>query len=86
MCDTGGSALPPLAACETSLRVPLNEHRLSSSVCNRCSLLTQCCHDAELDPYYILHYTYGDDYTLEGAFTPGKVRCQSKLHCLQKRT
>ena len=34
---------------------------------------TQCCCDAELDPYYILHYTYGDDYTLEGAFTPGKV-------------
>ena len=23
-------------------------------------------------PYYILHYTYGMDYTLEGEFTPGK--------------
>jgi hydroxyproline O-arabinosyltransferase len=23
-------------------------------------------------PYYILHYTYGMDYTLEGVFTPGK--------------
>jgi hydroxyproline O-arabinosyltransferase len=24
-------------------------------------------------PYYILHYTYGMDYTLEGEFTPGKI-------------
>ena len=24
-------------------------------------------------PYYILHYTYGNDYTLEGEFTPGKI-------------
>ncbi|CAD7698291.1 unnamed protein product, partial [Ostreobium quekettii] len=24
-------------------------------------------------PYYILHYTYGMDYTLEGVFTPGVV-------------
>lgn len=23
-------------------------------------------------PFYILHYTYGMDYTLEGVFTPGK--------------
>lgn len=23
-------------------------------------------------PYYILHYTYGMDYTLDGEFTPGK--------------
>lgn len=23
-------------------------------------------------PYYILHYTYGMDYTLDGVFTPGK--------------
>lgn len=29
--------------------------------------------DTELDPYYILHYTYGCDYTLQGKFTPGKV-------------
>merc|ERR550532_827762 len=28
--------------------------------------------DTELDPYYILHYTYGMDYTKEGVFTPGK--------------
>lgn len=28
--------------------------------------------DERLDPYYILHYTYGNDYTLEGVFTPGK--------------
>ncbi len=31
------------------------------------------CFGAELEPYYILHYTYGDDYTLDGMFTPGKV-------------
>ena len=23
-------------------------------------------------PHYILHYTYGMDYTLKGQFTPGK--------------
>ena len=28
--------------------------------------------DEKLDQYYILHYTYGNDYTLEGVFTPGK--------------
>ena len=32
--------------------------------------------DTEMDtnglPYYILHYTYGMDYTLTGEFTPGK--------------
>lgn len=28
--------------------------------------------DSELDPYYILHYTYGMDYTLDGEFTPGQ--------------
>ncbi|KDD75345.1 hypothetical protein H632_c731p1 [Helicosporidium sp. ATCC 50920] len=28
--------------------------------------------DTELAPPYILHYTYGMDYTLEGEFTPGK--------------
>jgi hypothetical protein len=25
-----------------------------------------------MDPYYILHYTYGMDYTKDGVFTPGK--------------
>ena len=28
--------------------------------------------DTQLWPYYLLHYTYGMDYTLEGEFTPGK--------------
>eukprot|EP00884_Botryococcus_braunii_P021976 jgi/Botrbrau1/8462/Bobra.0237s0079.1 len=28
--------------------------------------------DKDMDPYYILHYTYGMDYTLDGVFTPGK--------------
>lgn len=25
-----------------------------------------------MDPFYLLHYTYGMDYTKEGKFTPGK--------------
>jgi hydroxyproline O-arabinosyltransferase len=29
--------------------------------------------DYEGFPYYILHYTYGMDYTLTGEFTPGKI-------------
>ncbi|KFM22371.1 hypothetical protein F751_0081 [Auxenochlorella protothecoides] len=29
--------------------------------------------DSSMDPYYILHYTYGMDYTKEGVFTPGKI-------------
>ena len=29
--------------------------------------------DEKLEPYYLLHYTYGMDYTLEGVFTPGKI-------------
>lgn len=28
--------------------------------------------DESLKPFYILHYTYGMDYTLDGVFTPGK--------------
>ena len=31
--------------------------------------------DSQLDKYYILHYTYGMDYTLEGKFTPGMSAC-----------
>lgn len=29
--------------------------------------------DTELKDFLILHYTYGNDYTLEGVFTPGKI-------------
>ena len=29
--------------------------------------------DDKLEPYYLLHYTYGNDYTLDGTFTPGKI-------------
>jgi len=29
--------------------------------------------DEQLDAYFLLHYTYGMDYTLEGDFTPGKI-------------
>ena len=28
----------------------------------------------KLSPFYIIHYTYGMDYTLEGVFTPGEKR------------
>lgn len=28
--------------------------------------------DTDLQKYYLLHYTYGMDYTLDGTFTPGK--------------
>jgi len=28
--------------------------------------------DTEIEPYYIMHFTYGMDYTLDGVFTPGK--------------
>lgn len=36
------------------------------------NMMSQPPWDEKLDPYYILHYTYGNDYTLEGVFTPGK--------------
>jgi hypothetical protein len=29
--------------------------------------------DTELKDFLIIHYTYGNDYTLEGVFTPGKI-------------
>lgn len=37
----------------------------------RASLRCRRCRSA-LDPYFLLHYTYGNDYTLDGVFTPGK--------------
>ncbi len=27
---------------------------------------------AEMEPFYLLHFTYGMDYTKRGVFTPGK--------------
>lgn len=55
-----------------STRPCCSEQDLSESVCfdydSSCGLCT-----AEMDPYYILHYTYGNDYTLKGEFTPGKI-------------
>lgn len=35
-------------------------------------MMSQPPWDEKLEPYYILHYTYGMDYTLAGEFTPGK--------------
>ncbi len=35
-------------------------------------MMSQPPWDEKLSPYYLLHYTYGNDYTLEGVFTPGK--------------
>lgn len=29
--------------------------------------------DTKLTGFYILHYTYGNDYTMDGVFTPGKI-------------
>lgn len=34
-------------------------------------MMAQPPYDEKLAPFYILHYTYGMDYTLEGVFTPG---------------
>lgn len=41
------------------------------------NMMSQPPWDTELNitaskPFFILHYTYGMDYTLEGKFTPGK--------------
>lgn len=29
--------------------------------------------DKDLSDFYLLHFTYGNDFTLEGKFTPGKI-------------
>lgn len=36
-------------------------------------MMSQPPWDEKLEPYYILHYTYGMDYTLAGEFTPGEA-------------
>lgn len=33
--------------------------------------MSQPPYDEKLAPFYLLHYTYGMDYTLQGEFTPG---------------
>jgi hypothetical protein len=35
-------------------------------------MMAQPPYDEKLAPFYLLHYTYGMDYTLEGVFTPGE--------------
>ncbi|KAI3431793.1 hypothetical protein D9Q98_010546 [Chlorella vulgaris] len=35
-------------------------------------MMAQPPYDEKLAPFYLLHYTYGMDYTLQGLFTPGK--------------
>ncbi|KAK9823561.1 hypothetical protein WJX72_003781 [[Myrmecia] bisecta] len=35
-------------------------------------MMSQPPWDTTLEPFYLLHYTYGMDYTLQGEFTPGK--------------
>ena len=37
-------------------------------------MMAQPPYDTKLSPFYIIHYTYGMDYTLEGVFTPGEKR------------
>lgn len=55
-------------------------------------MMAQPPYDEKLAPFFLLHYTYGMDYTLEGVFTPGEVgpgaggprccsRCQAALRC-----
>lgn len=39
----------------------------------RIDLMVQPPWDRNIGGAYILHYTYGCDYTLEGVFTPGKI-------------
>lgn len=35
-------------------------------------MMSQPPYDSKMEPFYLLHYTYGMDYTLDGKFTPGK--------------
>jgi hypothetical protein len=37
-----------------------------------CSLNTATPLPVEMEPFYLLHFTYGMDYTRKGVFTPGK--------------
>jgi hypothetical protein len=36
-------------------------------------MMAQPPYDEKLAPFYLLHYTYGMDYTLQGLFTPGEL-------------
>lgn len=50
--------------------------------------MAQPPYDEKMDPFYILHYTYGMDYTLEGVFTPGErpaLRGLARLGCCESR-
>jgi hypothetical protein len=40
----------------------------------RPQMMAQPPYDEKLAPFYLLHYTYGMDYTKEGVFTPGECR------------
>ena len=37
-------------------------------------MMSQPPYDEKVAPFYLLHYTYGMDYTKEGVFTPGGWR------------
>ena len=37
-------------------------------------MMAQPPYEDKLVPYYILHYTYSNDYSLNGTLTPGKPR------------
>lgn len=58
------------AACAEPLRRPRPHHPLLPAL--RSQMAAQPPWDTKMDPYYILHYTYGNDYTKEGVFTPGE--------------
>jgi hypothetical protein len=39
---------------------------------HKMKLLTLWSVPSEMEPFYLLHFTYGMDYTRKGVFTPGK--------------
>lgn len=42
-------------------------------------MMSQPPYDTKLAPFYILHYTYGNDYDAEGNFTPGEQGARAGL-------